>query len=79
MKHHIPMSSLSEGQCGEVMAVGLGGRMRSRLGDLGLIRGSRIKCLQKSAGGDIAAYLICGAVIAVRKCDALQVTCCAIK
>lgn len=76
MKHRIPMSSLSEGQCGEVLDIALGGHMRSRLGDLGLMRGSRIICLQKSAGGDIAAYLICGAVIAVRKCDALQVTCC---
>lgn len=75
MKYHIPMSSLSEGQCGEVLDIALGGQMRSRLGDLGLMRGCRVKCLQKSAGGDIAAYLICGAVIAVRKCDALQVTC----
>ncbi|MCR4793582.1 MULTISPECIES: FeoA family protein [Ruminococcus] len=75
MNYHIPMCTLDEGQLGEVVGISLNGHIRSRLADLGLIQGCRVKCLQKSFGGDIAAYLICGAVIAVRKCDAARVSC----
>ena len=69
------MCNLREEQWGEVTEISLTGQLRSRLADLGLIKGCRIKCLQKSFGDDIAAYLICGAVIAVRKCDAALVRC----
>ena len=41
-----------------------------RLLDLGLIRGTRVTCTAKSPAGDPAAYLIRGAVIALRGRDA---------
>ena len=41
-----------------------------RLLDLGLIRGTRVTCTAKSPAGDPAAYLIRGAVIALRRADA---------
>lgn len=47
--------------------------MRQRLEDIGLIVGSKIRCLQRSPAGDPAAYLICGAVIALRNKDAERV------
>ena len=75
MNDNIPMCALKEEQWGEVTHISLIGDMRSRLADLGLLKGSRIKCLQKSSGGDMTAYLICGAVIAVRKSDASLVSC----
>ncbi len=42
------------------------GMIRRRLLDLGMIPGTRVECLQKSPAGDPAAYLIRGAVIALR-------------
>ena len=44
--------------------------MRRRLLDLGLIPGTRVTCIAKSPAGDPAAYLIRGAVIALRGKDA---------
>ena len=47
--------------------------MRRRLQDIGLIEGTNITCLQKSPTGDPVAYLIRGAVIALRSEDSSQV------
>lgn len=47
--------------------------MRRRLLDMGLIEGTRISCLQKSPAGDPVAYLIRGAVIALRSEDSSQI------
>lgn len=45
------------------------GSMRRRLRDIGIIEDTKIKCLQRSPSGDPTAYLIRGAVIALRKED----------
>lgn len=42
------------------------GAMKRRLQDLGIIEGTKIKCVLKSPSGDPCAYLIRGAVIALR-------------
>lgn len=59
----------------DVKVVGLhsSGTMRRRMLDLGLIKGTKIKPLQKSPAGDPTAYYIRGAVIALRKEDAFQI------
>ena len=44
-----------------------------RLKDLGLIEGTTVRCILKSPLGDPAAYRIRGAVIAIRKEDALKI------
>ena len=44
--------------------------MRRRLLDIGLIPGTRVECIGKSPGGDPKAFLIRGAVIAIRAEDA---------
>lgn len=41
-----------------------------RLADLGLVEGTRIKCVLRSPLGDPAAYNIRGAVVAIRNEDA---------
>jgi ferrous iron transport protein A len=43
--------------------------MKRRLLDIGLIRGTKVECLGRSPGGDPSAYLIRGAVIAIRSED----------
>jgi ferrous iron transport protein A len=47
--------------------------MRRRLQDLGLVTGTHVTCLQRASAGDPTAYLIRGAVIALRRDDAVQI------
>ena len=46
------------------------GDMRRRLLDIGLIPGTRVECIGKSPGGEPKAFLVRGAVIAIRAEDA---------
>ena len=46
------------------------GPLGRRFLDLGLIPGARVACLGRAPLGDPAAYLIAGAVIAIRRRDA---------
>ena len=45
------------------------GEMRRRLQDIGLIRGTSVVCVGRSPLGDPSAFLIRGAVIALRDRD----------
>ena len=47
--------------------------MRRRFLDIGLIEGTRVLCVGKSPANDPSAYLIRGAVIAIRRRDAQTV------
>ncbi len=69
----IQMNDLRCGQGGRVLSVGVGGSMRRRLLDLGLVPGSQIERIMNSPVGDTACYRICGAMIALRSLDATQV------
>lgn len=69
--------SLAETEVGEavrVVSLLAEGRMRRRLADLGLIPGAEVSCLGRSPLGDPSAYLIRGAVIAIRRRDAMEVS-----
>ena len=46
---------------------------RRRMQDIGLIDGTRVECLRKATCGDPVAYLIRGAVIALRNEDAKKI------
>ena len=48
-------------------------QMRRRFLDIGLIEGTRVLCVGKSPANDPSAYLIRGAVIAIRRRDAQTV------
>ena len=56
-----------------VHALRLSGSIRRRLQDLGLVAGTRVTCIQRAAAGDPTAYLIRGAVIALRQADAARI------
>ena len=47
--------------------------MARRLKELGFIPGTVVACVGRSPAGDPAAYLVRGAVIALRRCDAAQI------
>ena len=68
-----PLSRLREGQDAVVLSLGLSGAIRRRLMDLGLVENAPVRCLQKSPWGDPAAYLIRGAVIALRREDSSRI------
>ncbi len=47
--------------------------MRQRLLDLGFLENTEIECVGKSPLGDPAAYVVCGAVVALRRADSRAV------
>ncbi len=64
------LSALREGESAYVTQVSAGPAMERRLTDLGLVRGTRVTCVLRSPAGDPCAYLIRGALIALRRTDA---------
>ena len=64
------LNSLRVGQSARVSHIEAEPAMRRRLLDIGLIPGTRVTCTAVSPAGDPAAYLIRGAVIALRGRDA---------
>lgn len=67
------LSDLKDGQTAKVTDLLSTGSMRRRLLDIGLIEGTEVECIQKSPLGDPVAYLIRGAVIALRSEDSAMV------
>ena len=49
------------------------GEKSRRLKDLGLVEGTKVKCVLRSPLGDPYAYKMRGAVVAIRKEDASQI------
>lgn len=68
-KSFVPLSSLAPSESGIVKHFSKSTSLSRRLFDIGLIRGTRVLCAFKSPSEEIAAYLIRGALIALRKED----------
>ncbi|KZL91408.1 FeoA family protein [Clostridium magnum] len=64
--YDIPLSDLPLGKKCKVKKLLSDGLVRRRMLDLGLIDNTVVESLQKSPSGDPVAYLIRGAVIALR-------------
>lgn len=67
------MYYLSDLTPGEVAYIESTPRAKRRLIELGLIGGTRIECVAAAPFGDARAYLIRGAVIALRRSEAEQI------
>ena len=67
------LCELEAGESGRVTAIYTKGEMRRRFMDMGLIVGTEVTCLMQSRGGDIAAYLVRGTVIAIRSDDVREI------
>ena len=63
------LCDISPGEKAAVKKLISGGSIRRRLLDIGLIEDTEIECLGRSPGGDPSAFLIRGAVIAIRSED----------
>lgn len=68
------LCDIAPGERARVFSVSEKSAISRRLCDLGLIRNTVVECIMKSPLGDPTAYLIRGAVIALRKEDAAFVT-----
>ena len=64
------LSSLPPGEWGVVTGIDVPPDMARRLKDMGLVSGTRVVCRLVSPAGDPRAYLIRGALIALRQKDA---------
>jgi ferrous iron transport protein A len=71
----LTMADLNKGERAVIVRLGVQGGMRARLRDIGLITGTRVECVLKGPFGDPAAYLIRGALIALRREEAAEVYC----
>lgn len=69
MKQQLTLNEIQPGQYGVVSELKTTGSMRRRLLDIGLIEDTKVECLGRSPGGDPSAFLIRGAVIAIRSED----------
>ncbi|MDY3771774.1 MAG: FeoA family protein [Candidatus Faecousia sp.] len=63
------LCDIAPGQGACVCGLATQGTMRRRLLELGLVDGTMVECLGRSPWGDPSAFLIRGAVIALRKAD----------
>ncbi len=70
MNQIMRLTDLKKGETGAVRSLDTQGSMRRRLLDMGLIQGTLVECVGVSPLGDPAAYLIRGAVVALRGSDA---------
>ena len=60
------LTDLNEGEKAQVLELKSDEDIRRRLMDIGLVEGTEVTCVQKSPCGDPVAYLIRGAIIAIR-------------
>lgn len=76
MSKHFRLSDMKPGQSARILKLDSAGDIRRRLQDLGLVEQTIVRCVGKSPCGDPAAYLIRGAVIAIRQADGekIQIT-----
>ena len=67
------LTDLHEGEKAQVVSLRNESNIKRRLQDLGMVEGTRVSCVQKSPHGDMTAYGIRGAIIALRTEDAVSV------
>jgi len=76
LNNEYPLCFLGKGDRAKVSCLLSSGSIRRRLQDIGIIEGTEIECLHRSPAGDPVAYLIRGAVIALRREDSKAIMVC---
>ncbi len=66
MNGNLSLNDIKPGEKGTVKSLLSDGSIRRRLLDIGLIEGTQVECIGRSPSGDPSAFLIRGAVIAIR-------------
>lgn len=70
---NLTLNDIQPGEQAIVCSLKIPGSMRRRLLDIGLVEGTKVECLGKSPFGNPKAYLIRGAVIAIRNEDSKNI------
>ena len=69
MDNILYLSDITPGEIVFINEIKLQGPIRRRMQDIGLVKNTRVKCVGSSPLGDPKAFLIRGAVIAIRSED----------
>lgn len=67
------LNNLNVGEVANVVFIDENSNLYQRFIDIGIIKGTKIECVLKSPFNDPKAYLIRGAIIAIRNCDAEKI------
>ncbi|MBQ6860112.1 MAG: ferrous iron transport protein A [Clostridia bacterium] len=67
------LNDLKVGDIGNVTFIDETSNLYQRFIDIGIIKGTKIECVLKSPFGNPKAYLIRGAIIAIRDSDAKRI------
>lgn len=67
------LDSIKVGEKAIIKILNTKGDMRRRFLDIGLIKGTKVECVLDSPSGNPKAYLIRGAVIAIRREDSATI------
>ncbi len=67
------LDNLNVGEVANVVYIDENANLYQRFIDIGIIKGTKIECVLKSPFNDPKAYLIRGAIIAIRNCDAEKI------
>ena len=70
----LPLSALTAGEGAYISRLAGEGHMTRRLAQLGFTPGTRVVCELTAPAGDPSAYRVRGALIALRRGDAAQVS-----
>lgn len=68
------LNKISTGEFAVVLSVDTELSLKQRLYDIGLVPGTKVKVVHQSPAGNPRAYLVRGAVIALRNCDAEKIS-----
>ena len=73
MSQSFSLNDMKPGEHAVVSQLKSTGSMRRRLLDIGLVENTEVECVGRSPGGDPTAFLIRGAVIAIRSEDCVNI------
>ena len=73
MNKDITLNDILPGEKAKINSINIEGSMHRRLQDIGLIENTVTECVGKSPMGDPKAYLIRGAIIAIRSDDSKKI------
>lgn len=60
------LNELRVGESARITGMNVRGGMRRRMQDIGFLEGAEVSCMLRGRAGEPAAFLICGALIALR-------------
>lgn len=73
MNNNVTLNELKIGQVGKVSSINTDTSIKRRLLDMGLVNNTEVRSVLSSSGNQTLAYLIRGAVIALRQEDASKI------